>query len=139
MIGLSVSFCIRDIAEGLVEPADVKLIVAGTCAPDDVAFKRVVDGYLGSYWYDHVPYGKTPSPNFNLFSRSKAAEQLAWEFWHAGKIVQPRCLRTSLMFADQVAPNIAAGHWLIWSNFYGRYIQTKDPKPYTALEATTCR
>lgn len=52
LIGLSVSFCIRDIAWGKVELGDVRCIMAGTCARSMQDWQFVADEYCRVYWKD---------------------------------------------------------------------------------------
>ncbi|MDO8495511.1 MAG: hypothetical protein Q7S32_03245 [bacterium] len=98
MIGLSVSFCIREIAEGRVDLSKVDKIVAGTVAvPDQI--DRLVTAYNESYW-----------------RRFPEAEKIFRDLYAAGKIEQPR------LKDDQHFPMIAGGHWvesedqIVWSD-----------------------
>lgn len=49
-IGLSLSFCIRDIIEDKVNLDEVSHIEAGTCMPDVWALDRVINNYRKNYW-----------------------------------------------------------------------------------------
>lgn len=89
-IGLSVSFCIRDMVMGKVNPADVSKIIAGTAIRTQVDFEKVVTAYRDVYWR-----GSNPD----------ACEALFCEFWDAGKIEQPRVI-------DGRCPFIADGWWI---------------------------
>jgi hypothetical protein len=89
-VGLSVSFCIRDIVEGDVAEDDVKFIVAGTRIRNTEEYESVVESYSEYYWKEHVEEARA------VFKR----------LWDAGKIIQPRLL-------DLPAPNIAGGTWLV--------------------------
>jgi hypothetical protein len=71
MIGLSVSFCIREIAAGQVVIADVEKIVAGTNASTPEGWEKI---YRGSYWRD--------DPD--------KCEQILRKLLAEGKIQQPR-------------------------------------------------
>ena len=53
MIGLSLSFCVRDILDGKVAVEDVECIVAGTAAETDEDWECLVVGYAQSYWRKH--------------------------------------------------------------------------------------
>jgi hypothetical protein len=50
MIGLSVSFCVRDIAEGKVPLEEVDCIFSGTCARAQEDWDVVIDRYKSVYW-----------------------------------------------------------------------------------------
>ncbi len=53
MIGLSVSFCVRDLAAGKVAMEDVQKIVAGTRIPSWRKMKSLIQRYLEVYWRDN--------------------------------------------------------------------------------------
>lgn len=74
LIGLSLSFCIKDILRGRVAPEDVAFISAGTCAKDAAQWEQVLSDYARAYWYDAPILGV----------------ELAREFIDSGRIVQPR-------------------------------------------------
>lgn len=88
--GRSLSFCIRDIAEGKVAEFDVARIVTGTCAPDRAAFEALLDGYCETYWR------KMP----------ETAKAVALRLFDAGKIDQPR-------LRGEEGPNVSNGHWKV--------------------------
>lgn len=48
--GLSLSFCVRDIAEGRVRIEDVEVIVTNTCARTSQDWTRLIDQYSRTYW-----------------------------------------------------------------------------------------
>ena len=73
-IGLSLSFCIRDIIEGKVALDEVSHIEAGTRMPDVWALDRVINSYRKNYWR------KDPD----------LAEEICRKFWAEGKIQQVR-------------------------------------------------
>jgi hypothetical protein len=89
MIGLSLSFCVKDIIEGRVALESVEKIITGTFFTDRNSF---IDGmrlgYCRTYWR-HDP---------------ERAHKIAMDLWDAGKIDQPRSRR-------EAPPNIAEGHW----------------------------
>ncbi|MEK7608812.1 MAG: hypothetical protein AAB495_04505 [Patescibacteria group bacterium] len=89
MIGLSISFCIRDIASGKVDAAEVEKIIGGTAAqPHEV--DDLISIYKKVYW--------------SAFP--KKAEAIFREMLAAGKISQPRLL-------DGRCPlPIASGPWV---------------------------
>ena len=53
MIGLSVSFCVRDIVVGKMALDQVEKIVAGTKLPDVEAWERCIKMYRESYWREN--------------------------------------------------------------------------------------
>jgi hypothetical protein len=72
-IGLSLSFCVKDICTGKVAFDDVATIVTNTCARDTVDWHRLTESYSRSYW-----------------SQIPSATALADRLRRMGKIVQPR-------------------------------------------------
>jgi hypothetical protein len=86
-VGLSVSFCFRDIARGDIKEEDVKRIIAGTRCDTREIFEIVIERYLESYWKEYPE-----------------AADIARRFWDRGLIDQPRV-------RGEDAPNIAKGHW----------------------------
>jgi len=86
MIGFSISFCIRDIADGKVALEDVSLIIGGTCVERPEDWDEVICRYRPVYWRSH------PDECERIF-RQLLAE---------GKIRQPRVLGCD-------APNIPDG------------------------------
>jgi hypothetical protein len=53
MIGLSISFCIKEISAGQVALADVEKIVSGTSCHNADAWERLIKMYRESYWRDN--------------------------------------------------------------------------------------
>jgi len=90
MIGLSLSFCIRDIATGKVPIGDVEKLVVGTKTPDDEAFESVLQQYCEYYWYECA----------------EEAVEIARRLRAEGKIEQPR------LENDDRFPNIAEARWV---------------------------
>lgn len=76
LIGLSLSWCCEEMAEGKVDPKDVKLIITGTSARTPEEFEKMIQEYRGYYW-------------FNPATRNKAA-RLARKFYRQGKLEMPR-------------------------------------------------
>ena len=87
MIGLSLSFCVKDIASGKVKEEDVEKIVASTafCTPDD--FEEVLRLYQSVYWRD-LP----------------VATSIARRLYTQGKIEQPR-------LQGKPVHSIVGGYW----------------------------
>lgn len=83
LIGLSFSRCIRDMAEGRVNPDRVKIIIAGT---KFLTIESGIEVHSEVYWWD-----------------AKCTE-LAERFWDDGKIIQPRLLGHTGLY-------IGMGHW----------------------------
>ncbi|MDB5603445.1 MAG: hypothetical protein JWP25_345 [Bradyrhizobium sp.] len=89
MIGLSLSFCVKDIIEGTVALESVETIISGTFFTDrDMFHTGMKHGYCHTYWR------KDP----------ERAHQIAMQLWDAGKIDQPRS-------RGEEPPNIHDGHW----------------------------
>lgn len=88
-IGLSLSFCVSDIARGKVSLAEVDKIITGTAATPD-QWDELLAEYKRIYWYENP----------------EKCEQIARKLMKEGKIVQPR-------LDGAEARNIAAGHWLV--------------------------
>lgn len=90
MIGLSLSFCVKDIIEGRVELEQVEKISTGTAFRTRALFHMgMMLDYCRIYWR-HDP---------------ERAHQIAMDLWDAGKIDQPRCR------GEDPLP-IHDGHWL---------------------------
>lgn len=88
-IGLSLSFCVRDMIDGKVDEKDVALIYAGTCFRDQNDLESVIGQYTQVYW-KHKPM---------------QAEGIVRALYKQGRIFQPRLY-------DMVPPNTGDGHWL---------------------------
>ena len=88
MIGLSLSFCIKDIAGGWVAEAEVEKIISNTACHNDREFEEVLVSYSQTYWHG-LP----------------RAVEIARRFWERGLIEQPR-------LTGLEAHNIAHGHWV---------------------------
>lgn len=73
-MGLSISLCFRQMAEGKVDPTKVDKIVARSRCPDQDAWEVLIRTYRTAVW-DGV---------------EEKAEALLREFLAAGKIEQPR-------------------------------------------------
>jgi len=92
MIGLSVSFCVRDIVEGRMPVADVEKIIGGTRALNDADWDEVISRYQRVFWRE-----------FPLRAAVVLRGLIA-----AGKVVQPRCNRRG----SQAVPCLGRGHWV---------------------------
>lgn len=90
LIGLSLSFCIREIAEGKVKISKVAKIIAGTCAANDADWDDVIARYRTTYW-SNCP--------------TECESALYW-LKSEGLIEQPR-------LAGGNGPNISRGMWVI--------------------------
>ena len=88
-VGLSLSFCIGDMIRGLVDPAEVRKIVAATKASTPEGWDKVIADYRETYWYADPARG----------------EALVRQFLAEGKIEQPR-------LEGRGYANIAWAHWL---------------------------
>jgi hypothetical protein len=75
MIGMSLSFCVKDILNGEVDLKDVEKIIAGTNMPKrDIFEEAIKTNYAPVYWK------KNP----------KKGVEIALELWDSGKLDQPR-------------------------------------------------
>jgi hypothetical protein len=90
IIGLSLLMCIRDMANGEVDPEDVQCIIVGFHCPTINEYYTTVKRYIPTYWEDNP-----------------RAEQLAVEFWDTGKIKY---------LANHQYLNIAQGAWAVQSH-----------------------
>lgn len=89
MIGLSLSFCVKDILAGKVREEDVERIEAGTKAVTDEDWDFLIRRYCEIFWKAE------PERAAAIVQRLRAA----------GKIDQPRA-------RGEEAANISAGHWI---------------------------
>ena len=80
MIGRSLSFCVQQIASGLIPEDDVELIVTSCVARDTLEYNKIIASYNHTYWYDYP-----------------TAVAIATSLWKAGKIHQPRLADDSLV------------------------------------------
>ncbi len=90
IIGLSLSFCVADIINGLINRDSVDYIIAGTRIRNGEEFKEVLDKYAPLYWSEDPELGK----------------EIATVFYNRGMVLQPRIIGGK-------APHIAnSSHWL---------------------------
>jgi hypothetical protein len=75
MIGLSLSFCVRDIMDGKVAEGDVEKIITMTKCATDADWQKLIDAYRVVYWRDY---------------ERDAVAALLHRLWAQGKIEQPR-------------------------------------------------
>lgn len=88
-IGLSLSFCVKEIIRGEVRLEDVEKIVAGTTVDDPNDWPKVIDVYKRVQWADNPELGQ------RIFS----------ELLAAGKIEQP-------LLTTRCQPIINLGIWV---------------------------
>jgi hypothetical protein len=62
--GLSLSFCITDIQNGLVREDQVTRIIASTNARTRADFEKVLDNYADTYWGKHPEEAKSLARRF---------------------------------------------------------------------------
>lgn len=89
MIGLSLSYCIHDIAEGHVSLADVEKIITGTRCNTTADWAILLDDYGRTYWRN---------------TREQAFRALAI-LLATGRIDQPRT-------RDETPPDSSFGRWI---------------------------
>lgn len=75
MIGLSVSRCCAEMAQGKVSPASVEKIVSRTACETDQHWESVMNQYCDDDW----------DPSYVAEAR-----RIATDFWRAGLVEQPR-------------------------------------------------
>jgi hypothetical protein len=90
MIGLSVSFCVKAMAKGEVDPAQVEKIVGATSCRSDEDWNRAIDVYRKCYWY----------------GVEDIAEKIIRQFISEGRIEQPR------LIDDEKFPSIRESIWV---------------------------
>lgn len=90
-VGLSLSFCIRDIALGTVREDEVVKIVTSTCAGTDEEWEQLLDDYSRTYW--------------SWADCVDEARAVANRLRDRGLIVQPR-------LTGHQPPNISNGCWM---------------------------
>jgi hypothetical protein len=116
MIGLSISFCVRDIADGKVAYDDVQVILAGTnmhmMGDVNAGINRVVESYREIYWAPKVTGVKMlpDSQTGNLLDelgsdRPDRCEAIFRRLLAEGKIFEARA-------HGGEAPFTGLGHWL---------------------------
>ena len=89
LIGLSLSFCVRDIASGKVKLKDIQVIITGTKARTPEHWNDIITHYKEIYWRENP----------------ELCEQITRDLISRNMIDQPR-LRG-------MAPSLAAGiHWV---------------------------
>lgn len=88
MIGLSLTFCIADIINGVVNLEDVEKIIANTAWTDDILHAKVEE-------FCKLEWRADPA----------LARQVFWELWNSGRIEQPR------LSNHHYHINIAQSHW----------------------------
>jgi len=80
MIGRSLSFCIRDIANNEVDESDVEMIVSSTRIENNNDLEEVLTSYCDSYWYE----------------KPDKCKEIAKRLYYSGKIFQPRLFDNAL-------------------------------------------
>ena len=80
-IGLSLSRCVKDIVDGIVDPEDVLVLVTGT------QFDPTLDDQWNNIWYG---YAIDYSVWLDFRDREDEVRAVVLQLWHDGKIHQPR-------------------------------------------------
>ena len=80
-IGLSLSRCVKDIVDGVVDPEDVLVLVTGT--EFDPTLDDQWDNIWHGYSFEHSIWG-------GLRHREDEVRAVVLQLWHDGKIHQPR-------------------------------------------------
>jgi len=98
LIGLSASFCIKDIVEGRVRRQDVGYIILAIDPTDGgksvgIGLSDIADMYVRLYWYNNP----------------EECKLLFFEMYNAGQILCPRMVGSDSHIRT---PAITGGHWL---------------------------
>lgn len=88
LIGLSLSFCVSDIINGLVNINDVAFIICGTRFRNPEEFEDILDCYARNYW-SHLP---------------QLGRFVATRLHDEGRLLQPR-------LEGCKTPHVVEGHW----------------------------
>jgi len=88
VIGLSLSYCVRDIINGEVKLEDVEKIIAGTYIDSPDALEEVLEKYSQTYWKADPLKGRA----------------ISLQLFKSGKVEQPRLER-------KPGFDISEGHW----------------------------
>jgi len=119
MIGLSLSFCVRDILDGKVSLPEVEKIITGTMYTDrDMFHTGMKHSYCMTYWR------KDPVRGLDI----------AMLLWDTKRLDQPR-------LKNKPAPNIVDGHWVrerivMPDEDSGTHIDTfEEPDPNAPMSA----
>ncbi len=89
LVGLSLSFCVSDIINGLIDRNDVLYIISGTRVRNGNELADLINNYVRFYWQDNPELGR----------------EIALDLFNRGMILQPR-----LSGGD--APCVVEGRWL---------------------------
>lgn len=110
-VGLSLSFCVRDIIEKRVALDEIKFISAGTKAPTPEDWQEVLETYKRIYWH------KDP----------EEAETYFWRLLNTGRIIQPRLegLKPCSMHGGR-----EMSHWIEEEEYNERMQQTQRQFDY---------
>ena len=90
-IGLSLSFCVRDIVREKIEVEEIRFIISGCLIRSDKDFEDIIKTYMNAYW-----------------NNDPKCERVARALYGEGKVYSPR-------LNGNPAPNIAGGR--IWADF----------------------
>jgi len=107
-VGLSLSFCIRDIANGVIDEEEVDYIVTACYVDSTHPFIDVVRTYREGYWLDNPE-----------------CVRIAFRMYKRGQLLFPRV-------EERPVINISSGHWCdhaYWEEWYGWNIQGQRYTP----------
>ena len=107
LVGLSLSFCVREIAQGKVPFEDVAFLSTGTCiaTPDDLEF--VIADYRRTYWRDC----------------GDEAARITRILFNEGRVLQPKLEGQTPLFAhhsrtqamnEALERGTLPDYWLAW-------------------------
>jgi hypothetical protein len=116
MIGLSLSYCVRDILHG-VDIDDVTGIVTSTRAPTPNDWEDVIEYYTEKYWKD------------------SRAIPIVYGLQRENKIIQPRTFYPSAVLSMDVRHGRAGGWWINDKAVFDLTVSFSDYK-YSNLTVT---
>jgi hypothetical protein len=110
IIGLSVSKCCRDMANGVINESDVAFIIGGTNFTTDDQAKAVANSYKATAW-----------------RKCQWAANIFFKFWNEKRILMPRAFMGNFVIYNGLL-NISQGIWLVRDE-NGAWVQSHSPRP----------
>lgn len=108
-IGLSLSYCVKDIINGVYGVEDIDKIITGTMAKDRAGWDKLMFRYCKAHWQ----------------ANTREASEICMELLLLGKIDQPRT-------RGEYPPCVANGHWIDAESDQAKILKIKeilnDPK-----------
>lgn len=111
LIGLSLSFCIQEILNGLVKEEQVAFIISGTSCKDDETLIKLCDGG-GTDEDDTKKYGKGYAHNY--WAKNPEGKRIVLELHNSGRLVQPRLICQAFAHPLPYNPGENSGYSRFW-------------------------